>query len=334
MILSCNNGFHLDGVPFALDASRGVPFAFASHAHADHCGRHQKLLCTPATADLARLRYGRPEFVAVPVGARAEIDGVGIELFHAGHVLGSAQMLFMVDGRRILYTGDIKLAGGRTAPPAKIPECDILIIEATYGRPEYVFPPTGEVVEKLAVLIKRAFMRGLTPVLLAYALGKAQEVMALLEDQGFRFACHHMVYDIVHVYRAHGIALSGAELLDGAKLDNRVVVMPPGMPRYAEWKKIPNPFVIFLSGWALDGSRRRSFPDVTLPLSDHADFPQLLEIVRQTKARQIYTHHGFPDLARALQDSGREARHLVRGDSVDLLTARAADRKADYDLFR
>lgn len=334
MILSYNNGLHIEGVPFALDAARGVPFAFASHAHADHCGRHRRLVCTPETADLVRLRYGRPQFFAFPVNGEHELDGCTIRLFHSGHVLGSAQLLITLAGRRILYTGDLKPAGGRTTPPAQIPECDILITESTFGRPEYAFPPQGEIVEALVVLIKRAFVRGLTPVLLAYALGKAQEVMALLEDQRFRFACHRMVYDVVKVYREHGVPLVGAELFDSEHLDDRVVVMPPGLPRSAEWKKIANPFTIFLSGWALDRSRRRSFPDAALPLSDHADYPQLMDVVNRTKARQVFTHHGFADLAGALRTTGLSARHLQSGDCVDMLTGQDAQLGAGYDLFR
>ena len=332
MILSYNNGFCIDGVPFVLDATRPVGFAFASHAHADHCGRHRKILATPATADLARLRYGKRDFFTLPTNQAADIDGVTVELFNSGHVLGSAQIRLTSGGRRILFTGDLKPAGGRTTPPAEIPECDILIIEATYGRPEYVFPSPAAVTEKLVLLIKRAFVRGLTPVLLVYALGKAQEVLALLGDEGFVFSCHRLIYDVIEIYRKYGIALPGAELFSGDRLGGRVVVMPPGMRRSREWKLIKNPVTIFLSGWALNHSRR-SFTDAVMPLSDHADYPQLVEFTERTKPELVYTYHGFADLARALRDSGRKARHIEKRDCIDLLTGRKANPPAAYDLF-
>lgn len=333
LVLSLDNGLRITGVPFVLDASRPERFAFVSHAHADHCGRHQKILCTAPTAELAGLRFGKADAVALPVGKAVEIDGLLLELFHAGHVLGSAQIMMMVDGVRILYTGDLKPAGGKTTPAAPAPACDILIIEATYGRPEYVFPPTADVVETLISAIKRAFVRGLTPVLLAYGLGKAQEAIASLADQGFRFACHRLIHDVVEIYRKYGVSLPGAELFNADRLDGKVVVLPPGMPKGREWKFIKNPYTIFLSGWALNQARRRAAVDLTLPLSDHADYSELIEFVAQTGAPRIYTFHGFPTLALRLQEQGLAARHLEKKDAVELLTGRDARPGATYDLF-
>jgi putative mRNA 3-end processing factor len=331
-VLSLNNGLRITGVPFVLDASRPERFAFASHAHADHCSRHRKILCTPATAELARLRFGKTDYVTLRVGEVAEIDNVTVELFDAGHVLGSAQIMMIVEGKRILYTGDLKPAGGRTTPPAPTPACDILIIEVTYGRPEYVFPSTEKAVEMLVSTIKRAFVRGLTPVLLAYGLGKAQEVMALLEDQGFTFACHRLIHDLVKIYRRYGVPLPGAELFAADRLAGKIVVLPPGMSKCREWKFIKNPYTIFLSGWALDSARRPAV-DVTLPLSDHADYPQLIEFIAGTGARTVYTFHGFPELSHQLRENGLTSRHLERKDVIDLLTGDNARPGAMYDLF-
>jgi len=333
MILSLRNGLQIGGVPFVLDASRPEQFAFASHAHADHCGRHRRVLCTPATADLARSRFGKSETITIVFGQLADVEGTEVTLFSAGHVLGSAQILMTVEGQRILYTGDLKPAGGKTAPPAAIPACDILIIETTYGRPEYVFPPVEKTIEQLVLIIKRAFIRGLTPVILAYGLGKAQETMALLEDQGFAFACHRSVYDIVEIYRKHRLPLSGAELFSADHLRGKVVMMPPGMSRSREWRSIKNPYTVFLSGWAVDNSPHKLAVDLLLPLSDHADYPQLLDFIEKTGARMIYTVHGFSELADRLMAAGRQARHLSGKATIDMLTGRDARPGNTYDLF-
>jgi len=333
MILTSNNGLAIEGVPFVLDATRTVPFSFASHAHADHCGRHRRILCTAATAALAEVRYGKRRFLTLPVEQPEDIEGIAVELFEAGHVLGSAQILLTVDGHRILYTGDLKPIGGRTTAPAATPKCDVLILEATFGRPEYVFPSFEETAAQLELLVKRVFVRGLTPVILAYALGKAQEAMALLSDQGFAFACHRMVYGMVEIYRKFGVELPGAELFDSGRLRDRVVVMPPGHQRHREWKFIRNPYTIFLSGWALDDTRKRRSCDSILPLSDHADYPQLIEFVERVNPRLVYTRHGFPELAEDLRNRGVKAMHLDNEDCVDLLTMRPIRRALSYDLF-
>ncbi len=333
MILSCNNGLKLEGLPFALDATRAVDFSYVSHAHADHCGRHKKILASAATAKLARVRFGKREFVTPPIGSPTEIAGVPVELCHAGHVLGSTQLRLRLAGRWVLYAGDLKPNGGRTAPPADTPDCDVLIVEATFGRPGFVFPPVEETLEKLVLAIKRAFVRGLTPVIMAYALGKAQEAIALLAGEGFQFACQRWVYEMVEVYRDCGIDLPGAELLDGDRLAGKVVILPPGHGSRREWKLVRNPFSIFLTGWALDNSRRNS-ADLVLPLSDHADFQQLLEFVKQTDPALVCTHHGYPEFAAILAEQGRQVCHLERGDAVDLLTGRKVNRQGSNDLFQ
>jgi Cft2 family RNA processing exonuclease len=142
-----------------------------------------------------------------------------------------------------------------------------------------------------------------------------------------------MVYNVVEIYRRHGVELPGAELFDGDKLADRVVVMPPGIRRCREWKLIKNPYTMFLSGWALDAARRRSSVDAVLPLSDHADYPQLVAFVKQTNPEQVYTVHGFPDLASRLRERGLQARHVEKGECVDLLTGCATDPGSAYDLF-
>jgi len=333
MILTSNNGLAIDGVPFVLDATRTVPFSFVSHAHADHCGRHRKILCTAPTAALAEARYGKRRFLTLPIRQPEDIEGITVELFEAGHVLGSAQIMLTVDGNRILYSGDLKPIGGRTTAPAGTPGCDVLILEATFGRPEYVFPSAAETAEQLELLIKRVFVRGLTPVIMAYALGKAQEAMALLSDRGFTFACHRMVYNMVEIYRKFGVELPGAELFDGDRLRDQVVVMPPGHQRRSEWQFIRNPYTIFLSGWALDDARKRKSCDITLPLSDHADYPQLIEFVERVNPRFVLTHHGFPELAADLRRRGVKAMHLDKEDCVDLLAMHKVQRPISYNLF-
>ena len=160
-----------------------------------------------------------------------------------------------------------------------------------------------------------------------------EEVIALLADQGFTFACHRLIYDMVTIYRKYGVPLTEAELFNADRLQGKVVVLPPGMPKSREWKFIKNPYTIFLSGWALDQARRRAAVDLTLPLSDHADYPRLIEFITQTKAPRVYTFHGFPTLALRLREQGLTARHLEKKDTIELMTGRDARPGASYDLF-
>ncbi len=334
MLIKNHNGIHLEGVPFVLDASRPVACAFASHAHADHCAHHQKTLCTAPTAALARRRFRGGEFTELPYGVSTTFAGTDLELHPSGHVLGGAQILMRVGGSRILFSGDLKPAGGKSSPPAATPACDVLILETTYGQPAYQFPPTEIVVANLVTLIKRVLVRGFTPVLLAYALGKAQEAIALLDGEGFAFACQRNVYAMCRIYEQFGISLSGIERFNGDNLRDKVVVIPPGRG-YREWQQISNPYRIFLSGWALDGHNRnhRSRAEAMVPLSDHADYTQLLAFVEATGAQTVITHHGFPEFAQELRRRGLNAFHLVGKKPVDIRTGCAAGAGTTYDLF-
>ncbi len=332
MYIKNHNGIHLEGVPFVLDASRPVAHAFASHAHADHCAHHQHTLCTAPTAALAKKRYRGGTFTELAYGEPQQISGIHVELLPSGHVLGGAQIVLNIGGSRILFSGDLKPQGGKCSPPAATPQCDVLIVESTYGQPAYVFPPRETAVVNLVTLIKRALVRGHTPVLLAYALGKAQEAIALLDGENFTFSCQRDIYALCRIYQQFGISLNGIERFDPDNLRDKVVVMPPGRG-YREWRHIRNPYRIFLSGWALDSNSRRSRADAMVPLSDHADYDELVAFVEATEARTVITHHGYPDLARHLRTQGLNAFHLTGKKPVDIRTGRAVSAGATYDLF-
>ena len=94
-------GLRLRGTPLWFDARRKTDLAFVSHAHADHIGRHRRMIATEATLELLRLRLGaRAAFDALPVPYRRPftVGDVTLELFAAGHVLGSAQVRVLTRG--------------------------------------------------------------------------------------------------------------------------------------------------------------------------------------------------------------------------------------------
>ncbi len=108
---------------------------------------------------------------------------VTFEFFDAGHVLGSAGVLFHAEGRRFFYSGDVNFEAQTIAQPAVFPESgiDVLIIETTRGdtaTPEG-FTRAGEE-KRFAEAIERAFTRGGCVLVPVFALGKTQEVLAMI----------------------------------------------------------------------------------------------------------------------------------------------------------
>jgi putative mRNA 3-end processing factor len=305
-------GLHLTGTPLWLDAHRKSELSFVSHAHSDHIARHERVIATSSTLRFMTHRLGKlASALPVPYGRGFDLGPLYLELLPAGHILGSAQLrVTRQDGVRVVYTGDLNLAPSLTAEPAQVAECDTLIIESTFGHPRYVFPPKEKVFADIEAWLRQQLDRGVTPVLLGYPLGKSQEAMKAMSSRGFDICAHPSIYDMTELYRECGMPIERVRRFDGSVKDGEVGFFPPFNARRSGLGKIWPRATAVLTGWALDpGAAARYGADVAFPLSDHADFPQLVEYAKKTGANEVLTHHGFAeDLAKALQAEGIDAR--------------------------
>lgn len=307
--------FHYDAGLFLTQAQMGVdvrrrqPRCFVSHAHTDHIARHELALATPGTACLYRHRLG-PRHRVLEMHYRTPIEFAGLQLtaLPAGHCLGSA-MLLADDGQRtLLYTGDFKLDVSATAEPAELPHVDILVMESTFGRPHYCLPAREEVVERLLEIVFAALADGKTPVVHAYPLGKSQEVTKLLTLSGVPVLQHRVVYEVSCIYEECGVDLGDFGLYEGQPLDGHAVVTLPRSAREFRLPRLGKTVSIAVTGWAKDQSTKyRLGVDHALPLSDHADYDQLVETVRRVEPREVFCTHGPPEFADHLRDLGYNA---------------------------
>jgi len=312
------------GTGLYLDARRKRPCAFVSHAHADHLGRHQRTIATRATAALARHRLGERKGGEVLPAAYREPFGLGeltLELFSAGHVLGSAQIrITLPGGLTVGYTGDLCTEPTRTAEPAEVMPCDVLLIESTFGLPRYVFPPKEEVLAAVKRFVDDALSAGATPVLLGYSLGKAQEVLKHFGELGYPCRAHPTVHAVNQVYQEQGVSLPNVRLLgpEGPS-PGEVVVAPPQLARSAAISRIRPRRTAVLTGWAVDGAPWFRGVDASFPLSDHADFPSLVRYARATGASRVYTLHGQAGpFAKELRREGIRADPLEESAQMEL----------------
>lgn len=246
------------------------------------------------------MEYGKP----------LEWAGVQLTVYPAGHCLGSAMLLMEHEGQRLLYTGDFKLRSALTTPGAQPVRADVLIMESTYGHPRYRFPPEETVFHQLCQTVRRVQDSGRIPVVVAYALGKAQEVSRRLSDAGLRVVQHRHVAAITEIYRSFAVDVGKYRVYDGIIEADEVLVISPGT-------RLPLPdhrvYRMAVTGWALDPSARyRLEVDEVFPFSDHADYDGLLELINEVKPRVIYTTHGPEVFVRDLQARGWEAYLLDR----------------------
>jgi putative mRNA 3-end processing factor len=325
--IELNGGeLRVSGTALHLDAHRRTECAFVSHAHGDHLARHDRAIATPATLALMRHRLGEPKrkkTEALPALYRAPF-GLGeltLELFPAGHVLGSAQLRATRGDVVLGYTGDFCLEPTHAAEPAEVVPCDVLVMESTFGHHRYAFPPKEEILAGVRKFVEDALSDGVTPVLLGYALGKAQEVEKWLSDLGFKVRAHPTVHAINRIYEDQGVALPNVRLLgvEGAERDE-VVVAPPHLAWSHSLRGVRKRRTAVLTGWALDGGRRFRGVDAAFPLSDHADYPSLLRYARETGASRVFTVHGFEEeLAAGLRKLGLRAEPMRETHQLELL---------------
>ena len=261
----------------------------------------------------------------LPFGQRIELSAdnpdVAVTLYPAGHIHGSAMILLEhpVHGR-LLYTGDFKLRPGRSAEPCEPPPADLVIMETTYGRPRYVLPPDEQVLADMIDWCRAMLAAGDTPVLFGYSLGKSQEILRALAEASLPIILHPTTGQITGVYESLGLTFPNYTLFEPAACADCVVICPAQSPTSPFMQKIPRPRTAVLTGWALDSSARyRHRCDAAFPLSDHADYPDLLRFVELTGARRVLTVHGFAaDFARDLRRRGIDARALDQIDQLEL----------------
>jgi DNA ligase-1 len=304
-----------------LDPWDGKPLAFVSHAHSDHIANHREIIATPATARLMRARLGamREEHL-LEFGERTRFRDFDLTLLSAGHILGSAQALLESEHGSLLYTGDFKLRPGLAAEPAQWGHAETLVMETTYGLPKYRLPPTAEVVAQMVAFCQDALEDGAVPVLLGYSLGKSQEILCALLEAGLTPMLHGAVFQMTEVYRELKPDFpTGYVRYDAADVAGKVLLCPPSANRTLMIRRIKNRRTAVLTGWALDqGAAYRYQCDAAFPLSDHADYTDLVRYVELVAPQRVLTLHGFAAaFAADLRQRGIEAWALSQENQLE-----------------
>jgi Cft2 family RNA processing exonuclease len=319
-------GIHLPGLGLWLDPSKGQKGeepVFVSHAHSDHIAAHRQIIASAATARLMRERLpGERIELLQPFGVPLEGPGGSyrITLFPAGHVLGSAMAWIESEHGTLLYTGDFKTRPGLAVEPCQFRAAEYLIMETTFGRPAYRFPSSESVMAEIGDFCRDALSKGATPVLLAYSLGKCQELHMAMGREGLPIALHDKAHRITQIYEAFGWRFPDYELFSQKTGAGKVVIWPPSLSRDSRLKALGAIRTAMVTGWAIDRSCRYQFGvDAAFPLSDHADYEDLVSFVRRVNPRKVFTLHGFAaDFAGALRTLGFDSQSLSQEEQLTL----------------
>jgi DNA ligase 1 len=304
-----------------LDPWEAKDFAFVSHAHSDHIAPHREIIVSERTARLMRARLpGKRKEIILPFNREKDVRGMQVTLLPAGHIFGSAQLFLRTENDSMLYTGDFKLRRGQSAEPAQWTAASTLIMETTYGIPRYRLPPTEEVIGQIIAFCRDAIENDEVPVLLGYSLGKAQEILCALAGAELTPMLHGSVYQMTRIYEQYGQKFCHYLRYHPNDLGGKVLICPPSANHSRMVEKIPRKRVAMISGWAVDpNSIYRYQVDAAFPLSDHADYDDLLRYVELVGPKRVFTLHGFAaQFACDLRARGIEAWALTEENQMEL----------------
>src|SRR6266404_2882744 len=315
-------GVYLPAQDLWLDPSEPKRFAFVSHAHSDHIAPHDEIIVSEGTARLMQTRLpGRRVEHVLPFNETRAIRAVDVTLLPAGHIFGSAQLFISSPEGTLLYTGDFKLRPGKSAEPAQWREAETLVMETTFARPRYQFPPTEKVVQEIVTFCRETIEDSAVPVLLGYSLGKAQEILCALDGADLTPMLHGSVYQMTRIYEELGQLFCKYVRYNKNDVAGKVLICPPSASHSPMIEKIPRRRVAIVSGWAVEPNAVYRYKvDAAFPLSDHADYNDLIRYVDLVQPRRVFTLHGFAaEFASDLRTRGVEAWALSEENQMEFL---------------
>lgn len=266
-----------------------------SHAHSDHCriSSSNNYFMTNETFFLSGAK-GDSNVSVKGFGEKFFVNGFDVSLHPSGHILGSSQCR-VSNSVDAVITSDFKLQESLLLKPAEVLPCDILVMETTFGRKEFSFPPREKVYEDMAFWAKEKISKNSFIVLGGYATGKAQELTKFSNEYlGVAPLVHKKVFEKNTLAEKAGARLGGFIELDHNLNDSSVLIMPPGLVNVFLQEALSMQLgkkveCAIATGW------KNFYGLKTFPLSDHADFNQLLKYVEDAKPKQVFTYHGFDE---------------------------------------
>lgn len=329
LLVETPNGLYCPQGEFHVDPAAPTPRAVITHVHADHAHPGAaEYICSEHSAPLLRRRlsgsigeeeprevteapHGR--ITALKYGAPLRLGSATVSLHPAGHVLGSAQVRIEADGEVWVVSGDYKRQPDPTCAPFEVQKCDVFVTEATFGLPIFKWEPPEKIASDIFAWWESNRQAERASVLICYALGKAQRILAELQRVTDRpVYVHGAVEAITAIYRELGVkmlpTIPVAQTKKGHGFKGELILAPRSARGSTWMRRFGASEEAFASGWMrIRGTRRRMSYDRGFVLSDHADWQSLLSTIEETGARRVLVTHGYTEaLSRFLCERGYE----------------------------
>lgn len=315
LLQTTSSGLYCPAGDFYIDPWAPVPRAVLTHAHSDHARPGSDRYLIPAAGlPATRQRLGSDAYlVPLEYGTPLQVGDVTVSFHPAGHILGSAQVRVEHRGEVWVVSGDYKRDADATCAPFEPVRCHTFITEATFGLPIYRWPAPASVFAEINAWWRGNQAAGRASMLFAYALGKAQRLLAGIDASIGPVYAHGAILAVNRLYAEAGVALPPVKYAADAPRDtdwSKALIIAPVSARDTPWLRRFGRFSDgFASGWMrVRGQRRRRSIDRGFVVSDHVDWPGLMATIRETGAERVFVTHGYTNVvARWLSEQGLEA---------------------------
>lgn len=309
IIKAGNHGILLPQLGIGLDYSGAkAKHVFVSHGHADHIPwkANGTVYATTPTATFMKLRGVKYAVQELPFGEAVKTEHANITFYPAGHILGSALTFIESKFGNLLYTGDYRTPPSPATEGFELPDAPIhqFITEATFSIPVYKWKPYEVIKTEIHEFARESLEQDYTPIFLAYNLGKAQEIMHLLRELNHPVQIHGAGFKLCRVYEQQGIALGNYETYDRESCEGKILICPSSALNNGFASNVRKKLIAYCSGWAAMESRRSQLTvDKLIPISDHLDFFELINICEQIRPQKVYiTHTPNPNVVKHYLD--------------------------------
>ena len=317
LIKYTSSGLYCELADAWIDPNKPVKRALITHAHMDHftygCDEY---ISTYETAAIIKERIGKEiNIKTYDYEKEFKINGIKISFHPSGHILGSSQIKFSFAEEIWLITGDFKRQKDETCKEYEIVKTDYLISESTFGLPIFKWDEPQKTALDITKWINSSQEK--TSILFCYSLGKAQRLLNEISKTKFKnnIYTHNSIYKMNKCYEKLGIEIIDTKKFDMNKnrenLKGSLILLPPALIKNSSLKNFKDIQTGFASGWmSIRALRKRSGYEKGFPISDHADWNDILNTIKDSQAKNVFFNHG---------DSEALNRYLKENSSINVL---------------
>lgn len=331
LIEQTDRGLYCAAGDFYIDPWRGVPRAVVTHAHSDHARRGSDAYLVPSDGiSVLRHRLGSDINVSgLKYGEAVEMNGVKVSLHPAGHILGACMVRVEHKGEVWLFSGDYKTQPDPTCQSIDPVRCNVFISECTFGLPIYRWQPSEHVFEEIHRWWRGNADQQRCSLIFAYSLGKAQRILAQLNEGIGPIGVHGAIDSLMPMYQEAGVKFPSYETIETRQKEQverfkqgGIIIAPPSANGTPWLSKFGDVATASASGWmTIRGPKRRANVDNGFILSDHADWQGLHDTIKATGASRVGLTHGYVStMVRYLKETGVDAFPLktqFQGDAAE-----------------